>query len=314
MTRSLTVQPGTAAAGTTRPWFESRVLVTGATGFIGSYLARRLTWLGAEVHAVSRRRPSGKSHQTWHEVDLGDPEATTRLVRATCPDIVFHLASAVTGRRNVELVRPTLLSNLTSAVNLLTAVVGRETRVVLAGSVEEPQEAEPVPQSPYAVAKWAATGYARMFHGLWNVPVTVLRVAMVYGPGQPDTEKLVPYVTLSLLRGKQPELSSGRRLVDWVYVDDVVDAFLLAARSERASGQVIDIGSGVQTSIRDVVELVQRTVGGRARPRFGAIDDRPLDRSGLADTEAAADLLGWRATTSLEVGIKRTVAWYAGRL
>jgi len=287
--------------------------VTGATGFIGSHLVRRLTWLGAQVHAVSRQ-PQEDDSLTWHAADLGDPEATTELIRSTCPDIVFHLASAVTGVRDVKLVRPTLQSNLASAVNLLTAVVGRQTRVVLAGSIEEPQEAEPVPPSPYAVAKWAATGYARMFHRLWDVPVTVLRVAMVYGPGQPDTEKLLPYVTLSLLRGERPKLSSGRRLVDWVYVDDVVDAFLLAARAERAGGQAIDIGSGIQTSIRDIVELVEQAVGGRARPQFGALADRPLDRSGLADTKAAADLLGWQATTPLQVGIMRTVAWYAGTL
>lgn len=313
MTSSLTVQNRNLPADMPRSWRGSRVLVTGATGFIGAHLVRRLRWLGAEVHAVSRQPQEGGS-RSWHTVDLGDPEATAQVIRSTCPDIVFHLASAVTGVRDVKLVRPTLQSNLTSAVNVLTAVVGSQTRVVLAGSIEEPNEAEPVPQSPYAVAKWAATGYARMFHQLWNIPVTVLRLSMVYGPGQPDTEKLLPYVTLSLLRGENPEVSSGRRLVDWVYVDDVVDAFILAARADRADGQVIDIGSGAQTSIRDIVELVQETVGGRAQPQFGAIADRPLDRPGLADTKAAAELLGWIATTPLEVGIKRTVAWYAGRL
>jgi UDP-glucose 4-epimerase len=313
MTSYLTVQNPNLPADTPGSWHSSRVLVTGATGFIGSHLARRLRWLGAEVHAVSRQPQDGSS-PIWHTVDLCDPEATAQVIRSTCPDIVFHLASAVTGVRDVKLVRPTLQSNLTSAVNLLTAVVGSQTRVVLAGSIEEPHEAEPVPPSPYAVAKWAATGYARMFHRLWNVPVTVLRLAMVYGPGQPDTEKLLPYVTLSLLRGENPRLSSGRRLVDWVYVDDVVDAFVLAARADRADGQVIDIGSGVQTSIRNIVKLVQEAVGGRAQPQFGAIADRPLDRPGLADTEAAAEVLGWHATTPLEVGIKRTVAWYAGTL
>lgn len=312
MTSSLTVQNSSLPADTPRSWSGSRVLVTGATGFIGSHLVRRLRRLGAEVHAVSRRPQEGGS-QIWHAVDLGDPEATAEVIRSTCPDIVFHLASAVTGIRDVKLVRPTLQSNLTSAVNVLTAVAGSETRVVLAGSIEEPNEAEPVPQSPYAVAKWATTGYARMFHRLWDVQVTVLRLAMVYGPDQPDTEKLLPYVTLSLLRGEKPRLSSGRRLVDWVYIDDVVDAFILAALADRAAGQAIDIGSGVQTSIRNIVKLVQEAVGGQGRPQFGAIADRPLDRPGLADTRAAAELLGWLATTPLEMGIKRTVAWYAGR-
>src|SRR5262249_52724773 len=151
MTRSFTVQTGTAPADTARTWRDSRGLVTGATGFIGSHLVRRLAGPGAEVDAGSRQpaaRQQQASGQRWHAADLGDPEATTELIRSTSPDVVFHLASAVTGRRDVRLVRPTLQSNLTSAVNLLTAVVGRQTRVVLAGSIEEPNEAEPVPPSP----------------------------------------------------------------------------------------------------------------------------------------------------------------------
>ncbi len=82
-----------------------------------------------------------------------------------------------------------------------------------------------------------------MFHALWQVPVSVLRVAMVYGPGQPDTTKLVPYVTLSLLRGQDPELTSGARMVTWVYVEDVVDAFILAGADGAAAGHVLDIGT-----------------------------------------------------------------------
>jgi len=305
-------QAAATRAGAGRDWSRTRVLLTGATGFIGSHLAGRLDSLGAQVHAVSRQPPD--DGRFWHAADLGDAGAVAELVGSTRPDVVFHLASAVTGARDVGLVLPTMQANLASVVNLLTAVAGTGTSVVLAGSVEEPRDAEPVPQSPYAVAKWAATGYARMFHRLWGVPVTVLRVAMVYGPAQPDVTKLLPYVTLSLLRGEQPRLSSGTRLVDWVYVDDVVDAFILAASTGKAAGQVVDIGSGVQTSIRNTVELVARTVGGDAVPRFGAIGDRPLDNPQLADPGPAAEVLGWRAATPLDEGVRRTVAWYAGTL
>lgn len=296
-------------------WTRTRALVTGATGFIGSHLVRRLRSLGADVHAVSRRQVAVADGVTWHAADLADADATAELIRSSAPDLVFHLASAVTGAREVKLVRPVLDANLGAAVNLLTAVADAPgTRLVLAGSVEEPRGAEPVPSSPYAAAKSAATGYARMFHELWGVPVTVLRVAMVYGPAQPDTTKLVPYVTLALLRGQQPELSSGTRLVDWVYVDDVVDAFLAAAVTERAAGQVLDIGSGVQVSIRDTIELLAGIVGGAARPRFGAIADRPLDHAQVADPAPAGDLLNWHPTTTLADGLRHTVDWYAATL
>jgi nucleoside-diphosphate-sugar epimerase len=288
------------------------VLVTGATGFIGSHLAKRLETLGAEVHAVSRRPAGTHPGWVWHTADLSDPAAATKLITEVRPHAVFHLASAVTGARDVALINTTMAGNLIGAVNLLTAVATEapRTRVVLAGSVEEPR-GDGTPSSPYAVAKWAATGYARLFHELWGVAVTVLRVAMVYGPAQPDAKKLLPYVIQTLLRGEDPELASGTRLVDWVYVDDVVDAFLRAASTEAAAGQVLDIGSGIQVSIRDTVELLATLVDGPARPRFGAIPDRPLDAAQVSDPAAAGQVLGWQPSTTLREGLRRTIAWYA---
>jgi nucleoside-diphosphate-sugar epimerase len=285
--------------------------VTGATGFIGSHLAKRLAALGAEVHTVSRAAPGGNGW-TWHTTDLSDAGATAALIREVQPTDVFHLASAVTGARDVGYVGPTMAGNLIGAVNLMTAIAtdAPATRLVLAGSVEEPRGND-VASSPYAVAKWAATGYARMCHALWGVPVTVLRVAMVYGPAQPDTKKLIPYVAIKLLGGEEPDLASGTRLVDWIYVEDVVDAFVLAAETERAAGRVLDIGSGTQVSIRDTIELLAKLVGGTARPRFGAIPDRPLDAPQVSDPAAAAEVLDWRPTTSLADGLRRTIAWYS---
>ena len=298
-------------------WTSTRVLVTGASGFVGSHLTRRLALLGAEVHGASRHPPTRPDGLTWHVADLAEPNNCMELIRAAQPDVVFHLASEVTGARMVELVVPVMAANLGSVVNLLTAAarLTPHTRLVLAGSVEEPRGGrDETPPSPYAAAKWAATAYARMFARLWDLRVTVLRLAMVYGPGQADLAKLVPYVTLALLRGEQPELSSGTRLVDWVFVEDVVDAFIRAADSELAIGEVLDIGSGKQVTIRDTIELLATILGGDAQPRFGAIADRPMDLPQVADPIPAIDLLGWRTSTTLAEGLERTVAWYADHM
>ena len=153
------------------------------------------------------------------------------------PDWIFHLASHVTGARDLAVVLPTFHGNLTTTVNLLTAAteVGCQ-RLVLVGSLEEPElgTAEAVPASPYAASKWAASGYARFFHANYETPVAVARLFMVYGPEQEDSRKLVPYVTLSFLRGEAPRLTSGARQIDWIYVDDAVAGLLAVARAEKA--------------------------------------------------------------------------------
>jgi UDP-glucose 4-epimerase len=200
-----------------------------------------LTNTGADVHAVSRRPESTAGGLTWHVAALTDANACDELASRLVSDVLFHLASAVTGARDVNLVRPLMMANQAAAVNLLTAVArsAPTARVVLAGSVEEPHLGHNlIPHSPYAAAKSATTAYARMFWALWNVRVSVLQIAMVYGPGQPDETKLVPYATRALLRGEAPRLTSGARLVDWVYVDDLVEALVRTAEADAAVGKV----------------------------------------------------------------------------
>ncbi len=195
---------------------------------------------GADVHGGG---PDGGTAPDvrWWTADLADPEAAAAVVRAAAPDIVFHLASHVSGDRSLAAVLPTLRGNLLEHRQPARRGAAQATppRLVLAGSMEEPagDGAGPaVPGSPYAAAKAAASGYARLFHALYDLPVVVLRVFMVYGPGRQDEAKLVPYVDRSFLAGEPPRLSSGTRAVDWVYVDDVVAAFLAAAGVDDRRG------------------------------------------------------------------------------
>jgi nucleoside-diphosphate-sugar epimerase len=297
---------------------DQRVLVTGARGFIGHHLVRRLASGGAQVHAISRRGPAETGDVTWWQLDLHDPNATERLVRSVRPDVVFHLASTVTGARDLDVVLPTIRNNLVSTVNLLTAAAAAtpRPRVVLAGSVEEPRTDDLIatPSSPYAAAKWACSTYARMFQKLWDLPIIILRIAMVYGPGQRDLTKLVPYVIGSLYRQRAPQLTDGTRHIDWIYVDDVVEAFLAAACSEQAAGHAIDIGWGTSISIRETVHLLAGLVGSSVQPEFGALAQRQQDTSRISDPAAAKELLGWSASTQLLDGLTTTVRWYHDHL
>jgi nucleoside-diphosphate-sugar epimerase len=306
----------------------TKALVTGARGFIGSALCKRLIASGVEVHAVSRN-PPGNAEHWWHVVagdmshaipgtmiqwwnaDLVELEAVRSLIRTIRPDATFHLASMVTGSRSLEMVLPIFQNNFITALNLLLATAESSAgRIVLAGSLEEPDEVDSVPCSPYAAAKWSASGYARMFSALYQIPVVIAKIFMVYGPGQLDNTKLIPYVTTSLLRGEVPRLSSGVRLVDWIYVDDVVDGLIRCAQTPGIDGRTVELGSGEMRSIREVVEQLSDLVACKIKPHFGALADRRLERVKKADIIQSYKLVGWQPSTSLQAGLARTVEWY----
>jgi UDP-glucose 4-epimerase len=297
--------------------FESltgrRALVTGATGFIGSRLCDRLHTLGADVWATSRRRPEERDGARWLQCDLSDLAAARAAVKQSKPDVVFHLAGRVQGGRELELVGPVMRDTLIGTVNLMTAAAEQGCgRVVLAGSMEEPSiGGEDPPSSPYAAAKSAAAVYARMFRTLYSLPVVSLRIFMVYGPGQHEP-RLVPYVVGAFARGEQPRLTSGTRAVDWVYVDDVVDAFVAAARAEGVDGTPLDVGSGKKVTIRELVRLIGAKMNSAVEPVFGALPDRPLETSNVADLRRTEERIGWRPVTTLEDGVERTIAWLVG--
>ncbi len=283
-----------------------RYLVTGGRGFIGRHLLARLVAEGAEVHATTRSTtPPADPGVRWWRVDLADAAATEELVTRLRPDVVVHLAARADGTRRLDAVVPILTDTLLSTVSVLAAAARLpQCKVVLAGSVEDGGH-QPDVHSPYAASKAAAATYATLFHGLWQLDVTVLRLAMVYGPDDPNAHRLIPSVVAAFADGRRPAVSSGTRRIDWVYVEDVVDAFLVAADGEPG---VFDIGSGTLVSIRETVRLVAAAMGTAIAPAFGVVGDRPLERELRADPEPARAGLGWRPTVGLAEGIARTVA------
>ena len=289
---------------------------SGASGFIGTHLCRGLVATGAEIHGISRTPQPTASHMQWWQGDLADITSVRTLIRHVQPDVVYHLASNVTGARDLDRVLPTMQSNFVSTVNLLTALteVGCD-RIVLAGSLEEPEieRGTTVPSSPYAAAKWASSAYSQMFYELYQTPVVTAKIFMVYGPEQ-DSRFLIPTTISSIINGIPPKLSSGKRPIDWIYIDDLISGLIAMADASDIAGQTIDLGTGKLSTIREVVELIVTRIDRRVDPIFGAIPDRLNEQIRVANAADSYAQLGWKATTSLEEGLKSTIDWYADRL
>ena len=290
-----------------------KILVTGGNGFIGRHLCKRLCDEGTEVHATSRtQRNIEDGGPIWWQVNMADIDAARRTIGAVKPDIIFHLAGTVGASPSLELVLPTYQSLLTSTINVLMAAKEFGCgRVVLTGSFTSPEPAtiEPTPHSPYGAAKWAAAAYGRMFHSLYRVPVVILSPFFTYGPGQ-AASKVIPSTILALLRGVSPKLTSCQARFDWVYIADVIEGFISTATASQIDGKTIELGSGRLFSVRHVVERLCDLTGTEIKPIFGALPDRPRENEIAANTGVAFELLSWRATTSLNDGLRQTVDWF----
>lgn len=296
---------------------SARVLVTGASGFIASHVISALAEEGASVVGAGRAVPARAipGCSVFETVDYDSLDAVGALVARASPDLVFHMASHVSGLQDLQTVGTAFRGNLLSTVNLLTALAdrGRVQNIVIAGSCEEPRtftigDPDTAPSSPYAASKLAASAYGALFRKTFGLPVAHARIFMGYGPGQLDVKKLVPYVILALLQGRTPRLSSGKRRADFTYVADIASGILALGR--RPDIETLDLGTGRLTSVAEIAERLRNIVDPGAAIAFGAEPDRRHEPERIADVDGSERLSGWRPVYGLEEGLRETVAWY----
>ncbi|MDQ6918146.1 MAG: NAD-dependent epimerase/dehydratase family protein [Candidatus Dormibacteraeota bacterium] len=301
-----------------------RVLVTGGSGFVGANLARRLLADGHEVNLLLRpqrdlwRLEGVLGNLRVHESDLGDAASVAGVVAAARPEWIFHLAAHGAYPTQTEAL-PILQTNLVGTVNLLEAAAAKGFEAfVNSGSSSEygakdhaPAEDEWLePNSTYAVAKAAATLFCRQRARRAGLPVTTLRLYSVYGPFE-EPSRLVPRLIEEGLLGRLPPLVNPTVARDFVHVEDVCDAYLRAADAGREPGAVYNVGTGIQTTLAEMVDLARRMLGIGAEPVWDTMPGRSWDTDvWVADPTRIKAELGWSPNLTLEEGLARTIAWY----
>lgn len=298
---------------------SQRVAVTGATGFIGMHLLRALNASGAEIIAVvAASRNASRLASLPFPVELilvADVAQIGGAIHQARARYVIHLNGHITTERSLYSLQQTLEWNLLSTLSLLTACAEIHTeRVVLMGSCEEyGQEVAPFdsslapdPSSPYGASKAAATAYARMFTNSFKLPAVVLRPSVVYGPGQ-SPRMLISQVMQALAQNRVIDVTEGRQTRDFVYIDDIVEAILLALTTPAIAGDIWNVGSGEVVTVRDCLERIERITG-----RYGLIDygarpyiDREIFRYEL-NIEPTCSAFLWRPSVTLDEGLRRT--------
>jgi UDP-glucose 4-epimerase len=296
-------------------------LVTGAAGFIGSHLVDRLLADGHEVIGVddlSSGRNVRPGVELW-ELDVADPALVERAA-ARRPEVICHLAAQVSVRASVSDPLGDARANVLGTANVLEAARAAGGRKVVFTSscavygvpdaLPVPPDAELRPASPYAASKVSGEVYAGMYRRLHGIDFTTLTLANVYGPRQtPEGEAgVVSIFTDALLSGRPTKVyGDGGQTRDYVYVLDVVDAFARAAGG-AGGGRRLNVGTGLQTTDRDLHTLVAEAAGAPDEPEFAPA--RLGDLPAMAvDPRATGEALGWEPAVGLAEGIAATVAW-----
>jgi len=307
-------------------------LVTGGAGFIGSHITERLVRDGHNVRVLddfsSGKQANLDSFASDIELIKGDIRDAGLVRKATTGvDIVFHEAALGSVPRSVADPLTTHEVNITGTLNVLIAARDAGVkRVVYASSssvygetpvLPKVEDMIPQPLSPYALSKLAGEQYSRVFKQVYGFEMVCLRYFNIFGPRQdPDSEyaAVIPRFAIALLSGEPPTIyGNGLQSRDFTYVENVVNANLLAAEAEGVAGQAFNVACGGRYTLLDLIATLKEMIGGNIEPihepsRVGDV------RDSQASIEAAKRALGYEVSVGFEEGLQRTVEWYRNQV
>lgn len=293
-------------------WRNRRVLVTGASGFVGGHLAKHLEASGAWVLGMSRREDG---------VDIVDKNSLESFFQKK-PSIVFHLAGEALVEKGQEDPYETFRTNFMGTLNILElSRVYQIPRIIVASTAHVYGEGKPPfseddpprPSRPYETSKTATDLLAQSYADSFHLPVVIPRFVNIYGPGDTNFTRLIPRTLQYVLRKKSVPIWGGSAKREYLYIDDAVEAYLMLAtlsdvKLER--NRIFNFGAGKPVAVRDIIKTIGKLVGEeieivRAKEdREGEIPDQYVSR------KKASRVLGWKPKITLNEGLRRTIAWH----
>ncbi|MFZ2522337.1 MAG: NAD-dependent epimerase/dehydratase family protein [Minisyncoccia bacterium] len=303
---------------------SQKILITGISGFVGANLARGVVENGHEVHGIVRdesknawRLEEIKSKIKIHTGSIIDKEFIKKVISEVKPDVIYHLAvyGAYPTQKDPEL---TLESSVMATLYLLESAKENDVKMFVNtgssseyGTKDHPMREDEivVPNSFYAVGKVAQTLLCSHFSKEKGLPTITLRLFSVYGAFE-EPGRFVPTLILNTLENKDAPLASPDTARDFIYIDDVVRAFILAGERPDLSGEVFNIGSGKQETIKTAVDTCMRVTKSTSKLLWNSYPKRPFDTSiWVADSSKAEKLLGFKTEMSFENGLEKMITW-----
>lgn len=309
-----------------------KFLVTGGAGFIGSNICRRLVSEGCFVRVVDNLLTGKKSNLVdvidkieFVQADMGDSEVAQSALKDI--DVVLHQGALPSVPVSVDNPAATHQHCINATFTLLLAArdAGVKRFVYAASSsaygdspTSPKVETMPTsPLSPYAVAKLTGEYYCSVFYSIYGLQTISLRYFNVFGPYQDPTSQYaaaIPAFVMAILKDEPPTIyGDGEQSRDFTYIDNVVDANLLAARANQTKGEVINIACGQAVTVNEIIDMINKLLGKNVKPKY--TDPRPGDvKHSLADITAAQKLINFKPLVSFQEGLKKAIDWYRDNL
>ena len=304
---------------------NKNVLVTGGGGFIASHLTRRLVNLGADVSIITKYKSlidNVRIADVWDDINVIEADIrnidSLNQIKELKPDIVYHLAAYNhVGHSFIHIsecfdVNAKGTANLIEACNTCSKFIYTSTSEIYGYQEKVPFEEDfkPQPISPYSISKYTGELYARMKNHQNKYPVVILRPFNNFGPYQSE-KAIIPEIIINCLLGKEIKSTEGNQTREFNYIENIIDGFILAAKEDKAIGEIINLGSGQDISIKNLILKIHELTNSRSKLSIGSLEYRPTEIWKMfCENSKSRNILGWKPNISFEEGLKKTIKWY----